>query len=50
MLGSLVGQDFGKLMVASLCVLGSIAATLVALNVPVLGDAGKWLVDLFTIR
>lgn len=50
MLGSLVGQDFGKLLIASLCITGSIAATLTALNVPVLGVAGKWFVDLFTIR
>jgi hypothetical protein len=33
-----------------LCVLGSIAATLVALNVPMLSNAGKWFLDLFTIR
>jgi len=50
MLGSLVGQDFGKLLIVSLCVIGSVAATLVALNVPTLSSASKWLIDLFTIR
>lgn len=50
MLGSLVGQDFGKLLIVSLCVIGSVAATLAALKVPMLSSASKWLIDLFTIR
>ncbi|MGQ9486848.1 MAG: DUF6754 domain-containing protein [Armatimonadota bacterium] len=50
MLGSLVGQDFGKLLIALLCAIGAVAATLAALEVPLLGSASNWLIDLFTIR
>lgn len=50
MLGSLVGQDSGKLLIASLCAIGSVAATLAASEVPFFGSASKWLIDLFTIR
>ncbi|MDW8322205.1 MAG: hypothetical protein RMM08_12675 [Armatimonadota bacterium] len=50
MLGSLVGQDFGKLLITALFTVGMISATLAALDVPALSAAGKWFIELFQIR
>jgi hypothetical protein len=50
MLGSLVGQDFGKLLIAGLCLGGSVAATMVALDVPLLSTAGEQFMQVFRIR
>lgn len=50
MLGSLVGQDFGKLLITALFTLGAISATLAALDVPYLSTIGKEFVELFQIR
>lgn len=50
MLGSLVGQDFGKLLIGTLCVIGTVAATFAALQIPTFGELGKIFVDLLTIR
>ena len=50
MLGSIVGQDFGKLLIVGLCLVGSVAATVAALDVPLLSTAGELFMQLFRIR
>lgn len=50
MLGSLVGQDFGKLLITALAIVGTLAATFAALDLPLLGALGETFVKVFQIR
>lgn len=50
MLGSLVGQDFGKLLIATLATVGTLATTFIALELPYLSTWSEKFVKLFQIH